>query len=128
MKVDDRRAHGPNPRHVRDALPRRPKSRRPVFSPDRASAHRAAPARRGARVSNDSFTVLVLSWTSSRRWRPGREGPVLEGRPSDGPDGARHHVTTLDSRYGHANAAAAAGPVSLAHASRSGRRAGQLAP
>ena len=39
------------------------------------------------------------------------------------------HVTTLDSRYyGHANAAAAAGPVSLAHASRSGRRAGQLAP
>ena len=55
MKVDDRRAHGPNPRHARDALPRRPKSRRPVFSPDRASAHRAAPARRGARVSNDSF-------------------------------------------------------------------------
>merc|ERR1712147_378474 len=60
MKVDDRRAHGPNPRHARDALPRRPKSRRPVFSPDRASAHRAAPARRGARVSNDSFTVLLV--------------------------------------------------------------------
>ena len=62
VKVDDRRAHGPNPRHVRDALPRRPKSRRPVFSPDRASAHRAAPARRGARVSNDSFTVLLVLW------------------------------------------------------------------
>jgi hypothetical protein len=34
----------------------------PFFSPDRASAHRAAPARRGARVSNNSFTVLLVLW------------------------------------------------------------------
>ena len=58
--------------------PRRPKSRRPVFSPDRASAHRAAPARRGARVSNDGFAVLaLLDVVASMASRRGRRAPGL---------------------------------------------------
>ena len=94
-----------------------PKIAPPRFFPPTALRRTVPPQQGGARVF---LTTVLPYWFFLGRRRVGRrEGP---GRRT-----ARVR-TCRRRRYGHANAAAAAGPVSLAHASRSGRRAGQLAP
>ena len=58
MKVDDRRAHGPNPRHVRDAR-RGAQNRAAPFSPPTALRRTVPPQQGGARV----FLTTVLPYT-----------------------------------------------------------------